>query len=62
MAGTAQHLPVQNTDEADLPETGFSDELIYELEELQERINAGEAIDRISGLVSDNGIIRRQQD
>ena len=49
--------PVQNTDEADLPETGFSDELIYELEELQERINAGEAIDRISGLVSDNGII-----
>lgn len=53
---------VQNTDEADLPETGFSDELIYELEELQERINAGEAIDRISGLVSDNGIIRRQQD
>ena len=49
--------PVQNTDEADLPETGLSDELIYELEELQERINAGEAIDRISGLVSDNGII-----
>ena len=48
---------VQNTDEADLPETGLSDELIYELEELQERINAGEAIDRISGLVSDNGII-----
>ena len=33
--------PAQNTDEADLPETGLSDELIYELEELQERINAG---------------------